>query len=366
MKKKKVIYILHDIEMGGVEMALISAIPELNAKFELKVMVLGKIDPGLTAHLSLEEQACLQTFNYKLYTYPAHLSKLVSFVLNFQPDIMICSLWRASLIGSMVKRLNKNITFYSFIHSTRFAHVFDRICTLAASKSADKILADSKAASDFISVFKKPSTIVKVISFYTHPSPPERKIAEFNSNNIKLMFLGRLNPIKNLPLAVDMVHDLRERGWPVTLDIYGRDNGVLNETIQHIENKQLSNYINFKAEVNHSGKLAAFSSHNFLIQLSSKEGMAMSVAEAMQHGMVCIVSPVGEIPNYAKDMASAIFVDITDQKEWDVALAKIEKVFQNPSLYEQISTTCFENARNISTYSATLTKTIQEDLDKAS
>ncbi|MCF2491104.1 glycosyltransferase family 4 protein [Dyadobacter sp. CY347] len=359
MKKKKLIYILHDIKMGGVEVALTSAIPELHAQFELRVMVLGTVDKAMTAHLTPEELACFYTFDYKLFTYPFFIFKLVAFVLRFNPDVMICSLWRASLVGTIVKRIRNKIPFLSCIHSTRFVHVFDKTCTLAALNVADKILADSTASADFIRNTLHPKVPVEIVSFYTHSSPSRRNIAPYHTEDIKFMFLGRLNPVKNMPMAIDLIHDLRALGWPVTLDIYGRDNGVMSSITEHIRNKKLENYIHFKSELNYKEKIEAFGKHNFLLQLSLKEGMAMSVAEAMQNGLVCIVSPVGEIPNYAKDMESAIFVDIWKKEAWAEAITKIERVFKEPELYERLSLNCYENLKNVETYSKSLIRNIE-------
>ena len=109
MKPQKLLYILHDIQIGGVEVALLSAIPELNRQFDLKVMVLGTVDTNITSHLTSEEKACLVPFDYKLSMYPLVIPKMIRFILRFAPDVMICSLWRASLLGVMAKKLRPRL-----------------------------------------------------------------------------------------------------------------------------------------------------------------------------------------------------------------------------------------------------------------
>ena len=48
---------------------------------------------------------------------------------------------------------------------------------------------------------------------------------------------------------------------------------------------------------------------SFFIQLSSYEGMAMSVVESMQLGLVPIITEVGEIENYCQDLKNGIIYE---------------------------------------------------------
>jgi glycosyltransferase involved in cell wall biosynthesis len=105
-------------------------------------------------------------------------------------------------------------------------------------------------------------------------------------------------------------------------------------------------------------KAAAFNEHHFLIQLSSHEGMAMSVAEAMQRGLVCFTTPVGEIKNYAEDMQTAVFANIWEDAEWQKSVDKIASIVADPAKYEQISTNCFRQFQNVQTYSTSLSNAI--------
>jgi glycosyltransferase involved in cell wall biosynthesis len=176
------------------------------------------------------------------------------------------------------------------------------------------------------------------------------------------MFLGRINAVKNLPLAVDAVEYLRSKGHHVVLDIYGRDDGMLQSVLQYIKNKNLEEVIRFAGEVNAAQKQKAFGEHHFLIQLSANEGMAMSVAEAMQNGLVCFVTPVGEIPNYATDMKTAIFADISTPETFRESLEKLETVLRDANIYNAISGDSYASFRNVNTYSESLVQQIHEAL----
>jgi glycosyltransferase involved in cell wall biosynthesis len=354
LKTQKLLYILHDVQIGGVEVALLSALPELNRQFDLKVMVLGSIDPNMTSHLTAGEKACLVPFDYKLVMYPLVISKMIRFILRFDPDIMIGSLWRASLLAIIAKKLRSKLHFISFIHNTAFFHRFDLLFNQAAINYADAIFTDSTATATFVTNRFKPSVPVEVISFFTNASPDFKTAPPFNNQDVRFMFLGRINTVKNLPLAVDTIRYLADRGYNVSLDIYGRDDGMLESVTEYIRANQLENRVRFLGEVNGSRKLEIFRNYNFLIQLSANEGMAMSVAEAMQNGLACFVSAVGEIPNYATDMKTAIFADISTTEAFGESLKKLESVIADPDLYDLISSNSYEGFKTVGTYSESL------------
>ncbi|NIJ51556.1 glycosyltransferase family 4 protein [Dyadobacter arcticus] len=353
MHRKRILYILHDIQIGGVEIALISAIPELNRQFDLRVIALGKIDDKVISNLTPDEKRRLYSFDYKFYLYPWLIFKLLQFVLQFDPAIMICSLWRASLVGVVVKAFRKRIQFLAFIHNTGFAHQFDRFFTILAIRHSDRILTDSKATFDFVNSTFKPNVPLQIISFCIRPSPAEAHFIQLDTNDVRIFFLGRIAAVKNLPLAIDTIEYLRSQNLNVTLDIYGRNDGAEEDVKKYIHLKKLSDHIKFMGEL-HGSKTEIMNQYNFLIQLSSREGMAMSVVEAMQNGILCIVSPVGEIPNYASDMETAIFIDIWESKQWLPSLEKIVQVLRNPALYDQMCRNSVDKFKNAQTYSESL------------
>lgn len=359
LKTQKLLYILHDVQIGGVEVALLSALPELNRQFDLKVMVLGTIDDDMTRHLSPKERACLIPFDYKLSMYPLAIAKMIRFILNFAPDVMICSLWRASLLGIIVKKLRPKLRFISFVHNTAFFHRFDRLFSHTAIHHADVVFTDSRATATFVAERFKPSVPVKVISFFTSHSPDFKTALPLNSQDVRFLFLGRINTVKNLPLAIDTIRYLSDRGYNASLDIYGRDDGMLETVTEYIRANQLESRVRFLGEVNGSRKLEIFRNYNFLIQLSANEGMAMSVAEAMQNGLACFVTAVGEIPNYATDMETAIFADISTAEAFGNSLKKLEFVIADPHLYDRISSDSYEGFKTVDTYSESLIRGIR-------
>lgn len=342
--KKKLVYILHSIEVGGVEVALLSSIPLLCKKYDLKVIVLGKINQSLIKEFTNEERGVFHTFTYPVYLYPFVIKNVLNYVNKFSPEYVICSLWRASLVGTLLKKRNDKLKLFIFIHSVKFFHYADKYFTIGALGVADKILADSHSSHDFIKTMLENTCPIEVVSFLTNTTPPFRKIRKMREEGeVKMMSLGRLNKVKNLPLTIKVISQLRKLGFNVTLDIFGRRDNSYEEIVLSIQKYNLEDFISFKGEVSPTKKFELFNNYDYYIQLSAFEGMAMSVAEAMQNGLPCIVSPVGEIPNYSRDLESAIFFDIWDANKWDESVIKISEVLKNESLYMNIAEKCWEN-----------------------
>lgn len=357
MSRKKVLYILHGIQIGGVEVALMSAIPSLHKEFDLQVVALGKISTEITATLTPDEKSRLHAFDYPLYQYPFAIFRIISFILRFNPDIMISSLWRGSMIGVIAKKLRKRIHFFSFIHSSGTTHIFDRTFTSMAVRNADSVLVDSAATEKFVRTKIKPDATIQIVSFCLEPGIKQPRTHQVNRQEIRMMFLGRINAVKNLPKTVDTIHFLRSQGHHVILDLYGKLDGAEKELMDYIQEKDMSAHIRFKGELYHS-KGKVMSDYDFLIQLSFREGMAMSVAEAMQNGLVCIVTPVGEIPNYATDMENAIFINTLDAAEWVPSMQKVEKVIFDTALYNRMSESARKQFENVKVYSDSLIEKI--------
>lgn len=356
--KTRLLYITHSIQIGGVEVALISGIPALFEKYDLTILVLGTVDKHMIAHLTEPQKACIHAFNYPLWGYPVGLLKMLRFIGRIRPEIMISSLWRASMLATLAKKRWPGIKFISFIHSSTFFHKLDKLFTVSAVRKSDFVFTDCSATSDFIQKEYAPDRGIAVISFFTQKSPDYKSSLPLTGLNAKFMFLGRLSQVKNLNLAVDTIKYLRDRGINAELDLYGREDGVLQALTEQIKSAELSDVIKYKGGLNSVQKQNAFRGYNFLIQLSSNEGMAMSVAEGMQNGLVCFVTPVGEIRHYAKDMDTAVFADIWTPEGWHQSLEKIEHCIRTPEVYRQISDNSFNHFQQVQLYSESLCKTI--------
>lgn len=250
-------------------------------------------------------------------------------ILQKKPDILICSLWRSMLVGIVIKLLRPNIKIVCFLHSACVVHKGDLIISNIMLKVCDQIWADSLTTltSRIDSFQKKPS---RVISFVTTHLSKTRSINPCKANFI---FWGRLHKHKGIDRAIDFLSELISRGIDVNFEIWGPDCGELENLTNLVVKKGLSTHISFMGPAETSDFLDIATRNTFFLQLSHLEGMAMSVAEAMQYGLVPVVTPVGEISRYCQAGINAVIVD--DVEKSDCAITEILKLLQDESRYRQ-------------------------------
>src|SRR5690606_5104555 len=125
----------------------------------------------------------------------------------------------------------------------------------------------------------------------------------------RFIFWGRLAAQKNLPRAIGLFHRIWKNRPQARFTIIGPDSGALAELQGSCDALGLGSAVYFAGAMDFSNILDQARVHAFYLQTSSYEGMAMSVVEAMQLGLVPVVTPVGEIGRYCRGGVNAVLVD---------------------------------------------------------
>lgn len=337
-KKEKLAYILHEIAIGGAEVAFLSALPQLAKAFDLRVYVLHGGNRTLADAIPAPLKKQLVFCNLPLVAFPLYAGWLAMRIARFNPRYLLCSLWRSYVVGSLVKRINQKVLYYPLVHSSVFFHKLDRWASLQAMRQADAVFVDSASARDFV-VNKCGVTgkDVAVVSFLT-VRPPD-SVPDYDFRQPHFVFVGRLHPVKNVSLSVRAIAWLRARELDAQLDIYGRDDGDMATVQQVIAKEKMEPYVRLKGEVLPAKKMELLlgNDYPFYMQLSTNEGMAMSVVEAMQVGKVCVLTAVGEIPHYARDGVSALVVDPSSDENWERSMQRVLAAVVDPDVCQQLS-----------------------------
>ena len=205
-----------------------------------------------------------------------------------------------------------------------------------------EIWTDSQATLS-LRVYKRWHAKSRVISFLLQrlqPVSPEKVVPCF-------MFWGRLAPQKDLGLSLRLIALLRQAITDVRFLIIGPDRGQRFHLEQLVKELDLLSNVAFLGVQTHEGICQFAAKASFYLQTSLFEGMAVSVMEAMQLGLVPIVTPVGEIPSYCEDESNSLFVKASelestvvrlvglmrDQKRYAVIRDNAIKYWASASLY---------------------------------
>ena len=117
-------------------------------------------------------------------------------------------------------------------------------------------------------------------------------------DTIRLLYLGRISPQKNVYLIVETLHELRNRGYRVFLDIIGAgedSKDYVDKINEYVAMQSLSSLCCFHGKMRKDDmKPILQKSHFFLFPTQEKrEGQSNSLTETMAYGIIPIASSQG-------------------------------------------------------------------------
>ena len=295
----KVVHLVPCDVIGGVESAASTMVSLQSEKIDFNVEYLYKKIPqakGINAF-------------YNLFLLLPAVWRLHS----LKPDILIVSLWRSSLVGVLVKLLRPGIKLVTFIHSERDVHLLDYFFTRASMLLSHQIWADSEATiKGRLSPAQRGRS--RVISFVCR---------RFEALPLPILqptfiFWGRITHQKGLDRAIRLFAEVYKKRPEARFMIVGPDGGVLSDLKKLCWELDLADSVTFLGAASHDQIVRYAAQAFFYLQTSLLEGMAMSVVEAMQMGLVPVVTPVGEIASYSEDGRNAVIVESDDKAVEDI------------------------------------------------
>lgn len=323
--KKKVIHLIPQDGLGGVEQAARSLIPASDLDIKVAFMCGNSLSKNKFVELISKKNTLGSLTTY---------IKSFKYLLRSKPELLVCSLWKSSAIGLPYyfyrkAKNDKNFKFVLLIHASSFSHMADKIITKMAIHFADEVWCDSKASKEATFKTDKYSNKIKTISFLVKTDTPnliKRK------NNF--VYWGRIAKVKRIDKSIILFNKIKNHLPGTLFYIYGPDGGELQNLKQLIKELKLEESVFFMGAKKPNYYPKEILSSKFFLNSSANEGMAIAVTEAMQLGLVPVVTPVGEIPNYCTDNYNSIFFD-------EEAYQNIITCIDNTSIYDELS----ENAR---------------------
>lgn len=271
-----------------------------------------------------------------------------------KPDIIIASLWRSVILMGLASFLGVRGSKIVFLHLPRSIHAADFVLNLAAMIFSHRIWTDSDATLEQ----RVPRTLrwkARTISFLTRTV--SHKTA--TSPAPKFIFWGRINAQKGLDRAIRIFATIR-RHYPLAeFTVIGQDRGGLKGLQTLCDSLQIGSAVRFLGARDWNGIAAEAASHSFYLQTSNFEGMALSVIEAMQMGLVPIVTPAGEIGNYCRDGVNAIIV-----KEDQEAAEKVLALLADGERFKSMAQSAQSEWAGVTSYRDSVLSACQEALGR--
>ena len=181
----------------------------------------------------------------------------------------------------------------------------------------------------------------RAISFVLHR--PEGQVR--TGPEPRLIYWGRIKHQKRIDRAIRLIAALAPAHPDVSLTLVGPDGGKLADIQQLAAELGVADRLTLEGPKSFDEITALAASHSLFVQLSDFEGMAMASVEAMQLGLVPLVTPVGEVARYCRDGENAIVY-----RDLDQAAADVDAVLRDPARFESLSRAAIEQWRNAPMY----------------
>jgi alpha-1,3-mannosyltransferase len=182
-------------------------------------------------------------------------------------------------------------THGGFFHTKWMIHfkkAYFHLITQAVLKGCEKIFAVSQ--SDF-DAFSKISP--NVVLMENGVDVETFSIGEKNITKGRFIYLGRIDRHKRIDHLIRVIAELRRRGLPVFLDVYGPDwKGHLAELQRLSRELGVEDAVQWKGKASEAEILAAFGEAHLFFSASEYEGFGLSAVEAMATGTVCVLNDI--------------------------------------------------------------------------
>ena len=229
----------------------------------------------------------------------------------FHPEIKIvhvqgsvgASFWRKAIFIYISKFFHKKVVWH--MHAGRFA-VFYQQHRYAVRKVVDKsdvIIALSEYWKEY---FKNefPTKRVEIIkNVISAPVVHKQQTGYFT-----LLFLGLLGKNKGIYDLLECIRDHKVE-FQGKLKLYIGGNGEIEHVKQLIKEYGIADIVIFEGWVSGDKKIELLNKSDAYILPSYKEGLPISILEAMSYGMPIISTPVGGIPEIVSNGENGYLVE---------------------------------------------------------
>ncbi|MEO6289237.1 MAG: glycosyltransferase, partial [Ginsengibacter sp.] len=257
------------------------------------------------------------------------------------------------------KLFNKKVILCGFFHSASSPHLVSSAFMKLMSLVQDTSVADSYTTKKFLEEFYKIKNTKIVPYFFEFTRKQGCKT--FEPTLVKIAYFGRISQRKGVDRSIKFCSLLKKHGIDFVFDIYG--DGPFESYREKIKKYGVEDVVNIKTKLPLHQVSEYMQRYDFLLQLSNHEGMALAVVEAMNSGLVPIVTPVGEIKRYTRDGVNAIWLEQPFDDNLSELVEKVKEVINDTTSYYSISSSAAGTFINYKKYSETLIEVVNSYLN---
>ena len=319
MSKKKIIFVMNNFLVGGVEKLLFDIISCLDKeKYDINIITVFGTGPlensfrhlGIPIYFSGPSGLFSRKLPFKLYWLliaPITLIRITFFLFKSKPDVVVSSLYQADVISmtaAKIAGIKKRILIqHDVVHFFKFRHFIKKNFAL---KFSTQIISVSETVKDFlVKHFKVDSQKITIIYNGIDYKCFAKGKKLVSSREMPVMgIIGRLEEIKGHGCALEALKILKEKhnlSPVVLLAGDGTLRGILNKYV--IENNL--NSVKFLGSIDDVPKF--LSQVDILIVPSKDEGFGLVVLEGIVARKVVIASDLPVFKELIQSGKNGIF-----------------------------------------------------------
>lgn len=148
-----------------------------------------------------------------------------------------------------------------------------------------------------------------------------RATASFGLPSEFIIFVGTLEPRKNVPTLLQALRRLRDSGYGIHLAIVGQKGWLFDRVFSTLTELRLTDYVHFLENVGNEDLARLYNAARCLTLPSYYEGFGLPPLEAMACGTPVVVADRSSLPEVVGD--AGLLVDPDSPEELAAALAQI-------------------------------------------
>lgn len=132
------------------------------------------------------------------------------------------------------------------------------------------------------------------------------------NGNVKLLYLGWLEPYKGIADLLEVFAKLVKTGMRIEADVYG-NGSLVTKISERVNELGLTEVFRLRGWADEAMKLRALEEADIFVLPSYKEGMPNALIEAMASGLPCISSEVGGVADLINHKENGLIFNAGDQ-----------------------------------------------------
>lgn len=329
MKKIKILHLVEDLKIGGLERVIESIVTGIDRdRYDAEVWCLAY--GGDIAEDLAEKGIKVKILGMRSYYNPLKIIELSRLMKTGQITILHTHGYFGSTFGRLAALLIRVPVVICHVHSTYYGYTKRNILIERfLSFFTDKIVCVSESVQKFVvdieGIDKSKSLVIYNGIAETNTdeaaSPVSRKSLGISDSEIAVITVASLTPHKGHKVLIDAIHLLTQKYQNVRLLIVG-DGPLRDELAQYVERLDLATKITFTGLRKDIYSLLKLSDI-FVLPSLEREGLGIAIIEAMACGLPVIGARLGGIVEVIQENINGILCSPGNSDEFATAMMRL-------------------------------------------